>query len=232
MSRDIYTSLSGAIATWTELEVAANNVANSSTTAFKGDKVPFRVAGPSSETMGSIYTMADNTVADFTDGDMMVDNNPFHIALQGRGFFTVTDGTRVLLSRDGSFQLDNERRMVNRQGMTLLGEAGPVTVPNGQAPKITPDGRVYDAENQQINKIVLVDANNVSRVGSNMWTANEPVVPSGALINQGALESSNVDPMRAMVELVEVSRYFEAYQKAMHTSDELDARINRIGARS
>jgi len=122
--------------------------------------------------------------------------------------------------------------MVNRQGMTLLGEAGPVTVPIGQTPKITPDGRVYDNDNQQVNKIVLVDANNVSRVGSNMWTANEPVVPSGALINQGALESSNVDPMRAMVELVEVSRYFEAYQKAMHTSDELDARINRIGARS
>ena len=232
MSRDIYTSLSGAVATWTELEVAANNIANSSTTAFKADRVPFRVAGPNDETMGSIYTMADATVADFTDGDLMVDNNPFHLALQGRGFFTVTDGTRVLLSRDGSFQLDNEGRMVNRQGMTLLGDAGPVAIPAGHTPKIAQDGRVFDGDNQPINRIVLVDVNNVSRVGSNMWTANEPVVPSGAFINQGSLERSNVDPMRAMVELVEVSRYFEAYQKAMQTSDELDSRINRIGGRS
>ena len=46
---------------------------------------------------------------------------------------------------------------------------------------------------------------------------------------QGALESSNVDPIRAMVELIEASRMFEAYQKAMQASDELDEKLNRMG---
>jgi flagellar basal-body rod protein FlgF len=232
MSRDIYTSLSGAVATWTQLEVAANNVANTATTAFKADRVPFRVTGPDSSPLGTIYAVADTTVADFTDGDLMVDNNPFHLALQGKGFFTVTDGTRVLLTRDGSFQMDEERRMVNKQGMALMGEGGPITIPPNQVPKITLDGRVYGEDSRELNRVLLVDANNVARVGGNLWIANEPVVPATALVNQGALERSNVDAMRAMVELVEVSRYFEAYQKAMTTSDELDGRINRLGARS
>ena len=50
-----------------------------------------------------------------------------------------------------------------------------------------------------------------------------------AEVIQGALESSNVDPIRAMVELIEASRMFEAYQKAMQASDELDEKLNRMG---
>jgi flagellar basal-body rod protein FlgG len=55
------------------------------------------------------------------------------------------------------------------------------------------------------------------------------MMESDAQVVQGALETSNVDPIRAMVELVEASRLFEAFQKAMQASDELDQKLIRMG---
>jgi flagellar basal body rod protein FlgG len=66
-------------------------------------------------------------------------------------------------------------------------------------------------------------------MGGTSWRSQGPVFEVARVeVVQGALEASNTDPMRSMTELMEASRYFEAYQKAMQTSDQLDGALNQM----
>lgn len=231
MSRDLYVSLSGAVATWTQLEVTANNVSNSSTTAFKADRVPFQLAGPNAHPLGMVYAQAGDTVADFSDGSVLQDNDPYHLALQGPGFLMVSTGDGQVLTRDGRFHVNDQGLVVNADGMPLLGENGPIEVPPGEVLRIAEDGRVYGNESGELDRLKIVWPEGAKRVGNNNWEATGPLRQGEARVIQGALEGSNVDPMHSMIELTEIGRYFEAYQRAMQTSDELDARLSRLAGR-
>jgi len=231
MSRDIYVSLSGAAATWTQLDIVANNMANSSTVGFKQDKMPFKVDGPSDHVLGEVYAQADSPVADMSDGAMMNDEDPFHFALQGDGFLAVNDGGRTLLTRDGRFFMNDDRILVNSQGMPLMGESGPIEVPLDETLRVTTDGTVYGSESGELDKLKLVGTESAQRLGANLWEPTGQMYQAHPMVVQGALEASNVDVMRTMTELIEVSRYFEAYRKSMQTTDELNARINRLGGK-
>jgi hypothetical protein len=72
-----------------------------------------------------------------------------------------------------------------------------------------------------------VQLGNPQPAGGNIWQGNPTPITSVSVV-QGAVEHSNADPLRSMVELIEASRYFEAQEKVIRTSDEMHARLNRI----
>lgn len=230
MSGDVYAALSGATACWAQLEVTANNAANVSTTGYKAVRLTFSLAGPDEE-HGQVYAQATPVRPDMSDGAIVRDDDPTHLALQGQGFFQVQgpDG-QTLLTRDGRFHLDADGQLVNSSGMLVLGQGGPVTVPPGEGLHITSEGRVFGSTSGELDQLSVV-VGEVLPYGENLWQPTGPMGSSEAEVLQGALEGSNVDPMKAMVELMEASRYFQAYQKAMQTSDEADERMNRSGGR-
>ena len=89
--KDLYVALSGATAAWNQLSTIAQNVANSSTTGFRETRVSFELEGP--EGIGQQYAATGKSAFSEADGAIEMDNVPTHIALQGKGFFALEDGT-------------------------------------------------------------------------------------------------------------------------------------------
>jgi flagellar basal-body rod protein FlgF len=228
MSHDLYTSLSGAAATWAQMEVIANNLANVSTTGFKGQEVSFRAVGPNNDPLGDVLTIPGLQSRNMQDGSVMRDDNPMHFALQGEGFFSVSGGNQGSLTRDGTFTLDRERRLTTVDGDMVMGESGPIEIPEGETIRVDELGVIYGSESGEIDKFRIVTGA-ARQIGQNLWQSTGATMASDARVIQGALESSNVNPVSTMVELMEAGRYFESYQRLMQASDELDNRLNRTG---
>jgi flagellar basal body rod protein FlgG len=103
-------------------------------------------------------------------------------------------------------------------------------VPEGESLRITEDGTVFGSASGELDRL-RVSAGNVRPIGGNLFVSDGATVMGDARVIQGALEASNVDPLAAMTDLIQSSRYIEAFQKAMQASDELDARLNRLGGK-
>ena len=107
------------------------------------------------------------------------------------------------------------------EGGKVLGEAGPIQLELGQRLDVAPDGSIK-VDGDIYDRLRIVDAAELRPQGASQWRADSEIFDSEARIVQGALEGSNADPIQGMTDLIQTSRYFEMYQKAMQTSDEMD----------
>ncbi len=118
--------LSGLDAAAKYLDVIGNNVANSNTVGFKGASIQFNdvfassLSGSGSNTVG-IGASVGAILPNFTQGNLTVTNNPLDIAINGAGFFRVSDNGAITYSRNGQYQLDNKGYIINGQGARLSG---------------------------------------------------------------------------------------------------------------
>ena len=112
MSRDLYASQSGALGAWRSLEQVANNLANADTTAFKAERVAFRVTGPDGHPLGQAYAEATGSTRDERDGAVITDGVATHFALQGKGYFVVGTGEDQVLTRDGGVDTSDSARKI------------------------------------------------------------------------------------------------------------------------
>ena len=115
-----------------------------------------------------------------------------------------------------------------------MGRSGPIQFPQEQLEfSVTNDGRILDEEGFELDQIVIVNGQNLEPLANSRWRAEQVEDVTGTVqIEQGALESSNVDGFRSMIQMIEASRFLETYQKAIHTSDMMDAYINQMTRRS
>ncbi len=230
MSHSIYPALSGAKVVWDQMEMLSNNLANTTSDGFKQHRMAFASERVNPNVLGNSYVKVAETTHDMSDGSLETTGVDTHLALRGKGFFMVQGEDGPILQRAGNFKINSEGMMVNHRGQLLLGEAGPIEIPDRERMVIDKDGVVRADQGGVIDQIKLVDAAAVSPIGKGQWRADGPVIPveDNVQVLQGALEKSNVDPIKGMVELMEASRYFEAYQKTMQTSDELDGKANEM----
>jgi len=230
MSHSIYPALSGAKVVWDQMEMLSNNLANTTSDGFKQHRMALASERINPNVLGNSFVKVAETTHDMSDGSLETTGVDTHLALRGKAFFMVQGEGGPILQRSGNFKINNEGMMVNHRGQLLLGEAGPIEIPDRERMVIDKDGVVRADQGGEIDRIKLVDAALVSPIGQGQWRADGPVIPieDNVQVLQGALEKSNVDPIKGMVELVEASRYFEAYQKTMQTSDELDGKANEM----
>ena len=230
MSTTIYSSLSGAKAAWTEMEMVSNNLANATSDGFKAHRLALTSERVSPDALGNSYVKVAETVSDMSDGTLETTGVETHLALRGRGFFVVQGEEGPVMQRSGNFSIDSEGRLVNQRGQRVMTEAGPLEIPDRERMIIDLDGVVRTDEGGEVGRLRLVNTDEAVPIGHGQWRAEGPMADVNGEIKviQGSLEKSNVDPMRAMVELMEASRYFESYQKAMQTTDELDGKANDI----
>lgn len=221
--KDVYIALSGATAAWDQLSGIANNLANAKTQGFRESRTSFSLAGAGE--MGGMYAATGATTYSNADGALLIDDVATHVALRGDGFFALADGT---YTRDGSFHLDAEGTLVSRDGVPVLGDSGELQVPEGADVSIGPDGTMR-AGKSEVGKLLVVSLGNPNPLGGSRWAGEPGEAPEGTSMVQGAVEGSNADTMRGMIEMIEASRFFEAQQKAIQTSDDTRARLNRIG---
>jgi flagellar basal-body rod protein FlgG len=173
----------------------------------------------------------------FTQGNVINTNNAFDIAIQGRGFFEILlpDGSQAY-TRDGTFQIDADGQMVTSSGYALQPS---VTVPsNAQSVTIGVDGVVSAVlaggpDPVQIGTLQLTDFVNPAGLqprGENLLietVASGPPQPGSPGLNglgtlvQGALETSNVNVVQELVNMIETQRAYEMNSRAISTSDEM-----------
>ncbi len=237
MSHDIYPSLSGAMATWQQVEVIANNLSNTSTAGFKQTRVSFDNVIADPRPLGDGFTRVSTVGVELTDGPLIQTGVETHVALQGDGFFVVqgTNGEEFL-TRDGQFRLNDSRFLVNQRNELVQGDAGPIYVPIDHRIEVDLQGNVTSRRNDgtdvvvsQLGRLRIVTADAVESRGGLHFVAPEGSrdATDFQVIN-GAIEQSNTNPMTAMVDLIQASRYFDIFQKAIQTSDTMDGTIYAV----
>jgi flagellar basal-body rod protein FlgG len=180
----------------------------------------------------------------FTQGNLQQTGNQLDLAVNGQGFFQIQmpDGTTAY-TRDGSFHTDANGALVTSNGFAL---SPSITIPaTAQAVTIGQDGTVTitvpgQAAPQNVGQIQLasfVNPGGLESKGQNLFvetaasgtaSTNGPGTNGLGLLNQGYLETSNVNVVEELVSMIQTQRAYEINSKAIQTSDQMLARLTQI----
>jgi flagellar basal-body rod protein FlgF len=222
------------------MDVAANNLANVATAGFKADTLILEEADTTQahaeDDPRQIRFVRDiGIMHGMEQGPIAMTGNPLDVALEGDGFIMVEGANGPLYTRDGSFSLTGEGRLVTSDGRAVLSSGGaPIVLdPQGETPSIGRDGaiRVAGVEAGRIGVASFAAPGALSKVGDNLWDAHgqAPGEFSGVVL-QGAIEGSNVRPVVELTRLIEISRAYQSAAKIVSGADELRrSAIERLG---
>lgn len=192
--------------------------------------------------LGQVYT-------DYSTGNMKVTDNDTDFAINGNGFFAIAftnkaGETSVKYTRDGAFTVNKDGYLVTKDGDYVLNANGAMTGNPAQENFVRVDpnvklqvnalGQIYQ-NNELADTIGLVDFNNydyIEKYGENLYNLADggQVIASDATIEQGTLETSNVNVVSEMVNMITIQRAYEAGQKVITSIDEtLDTSVNQVG---
>jgi len=186
---------------------------------------------------------------DFQQGSLKETQSDFDIALDGKGFFAVATPWGERYTRNGSFQLGKEGFLETKEGYPVLGENGPIRVKANNF-MIDKDGNVWinaefaddpnlfvSKENNTWAETVLLDTlklvdfdldRYLKKQGSSLYYETDTSGPAFIMdegfrpkVLQGFTESANVEPVREMVQMIEVNRAYEANQKVIQSHDSM-----------
>jgi flagellar basal-body rod protein FlgF len=243
MSGTIYKAGAGAILQQIRLEAYANNLANVNTTGFKADQPVFRFDAPEipSETAGNVprlspYALPMEYVTNFESGPLRQTGGPLDVAIVGEGFFEVQTPDGLRYTRNGGLSINAAGELSTAKGWPVMGQGGAIRV-EGSRVEITEAGQVIvDGSEVGILKVVdFSDRSGLKKAGDSLFKDEGQgagmSAAEGYRVAQGRLESSNVDAIRTMTEIIETLRVFETYQKVIRSADEATAKtVNDVGA--
>lgn len=237
MIEGIYTAAASLSALEKWQATISQNLASSSVAGFKksnfavetNDKLKPQYAPDgvsAARHTGGIPTQ--KTSVNFSPGDIKATGKGTDLAIDGPGFFQIkgADG-KNLYTRDGEFHFNSENTLVTKQGLTVLGDGGEITIDPEKGPlTIARDGTMSQGNNQ-LGKFPVYDfdkTDGLTRVEGGFFeppAGLEPTPLEKVVVTQGAIEASNVAPMAEMVNMIAVSRAYEAAQRAMTSHDDL-----------
>lgn len=195
-------------------EATANNLANVSSEAYKGDRITAQT-GPDGEFPVPVQSL------DLRQGALRDTGRAFDLALEGDGFLVVQTPNGPRLTRGGSYSLDAAGVLVDRQGDAVMGEEGPLAFTSGNV-EIQPDGAVVvDGKRTGRLKLVQVaEPGTLVKEGFGRFIGGGDQSPAANLrVRQGALEDANVDAMNGMIDLLMIQRAWAANIDALKTMD-------------
>lgn len=247
MDHAIYTAMGAASQTLNQQAVTASNLANASTPGFRAQLNAMRavpVEGLSLPTRTLVT--ASTPGADMTPGSMDYTSRPLDVALQQDGWLAVetADGGEGY-TRNGNIQVDSVGQLTI-QGHPVIGDGGPITVPEGSEITIAADGTISalnpgDPPNtvSPVGRLKLVKAagNEVQRGDDGMFRLTQAAQATrGATLQSdpsirvmsGVLEGSNVKPVAAMTDMIASARRFEMQMKVISSVDENAGRANQL----
>ncbi len=237
MDRMLYVAMSGARETLIAQGNASNNLANANTTGFLADFNQFRsmpVFGPGHPTR--VYALDERPETDFDHGTIARTGRDLDVAVKGGGWIAVQsrDGSEAY-TRRGDLQIDANGVLTTGGGLPVIGNSGPVALPPFDAINIGADGTISirpqgapPSELAVIDRIKLVapQFDQMTKGQDGLMRlkdgAEAPAAFEQRLVS-GALESSNVNIVNEMVDMIELSRRFEMQIKLMKTAEQTAA---------
>jgi flagellar basal-body rod protein FlgF len=224
---------SGMRSSMQSFDLLANNIANASTSGYKGDSefhTVFTSEAADADGADAPVTlpMIQRHWTDFSQGLLEPTNNPLDFGLSGKGFFVVKGPAGPLYTRNGNFRMAPDGTLVTSDGYALLDQAGQALKANNPAQpvEVSMDGSVHQ-NGQVLGQVHLVDFKDSSTLfkqGNNYYQnsgGQDPVDAAEAQIYQGKVEASNVNAAHGAVRLVNVMRHFEMMQKAISISNDM-----------
>lgn len=277
MQGGYYNSVGGMVTQINRLDVIANNIANANTTGFKRDDVvigdflrlyeqhkEFLPIDEQTKDAAQFYNRSLNRVPqiveEYTDnkvGGMMITDNTFDFALSRENmYFMVETPEGIRYTRDGSFVLNEQGRLVTKEGYPVLPREyldAPQYIEfiDGFQVEVDSNGNIYtrDLNNEGISEMALManigvvsfeNLKYLKKIGDNLYSypqertdEREALEQSGA-VRQGFLEKSNINVVQEMTGLIETNRLVEAYSKVLKTHmDELNTEaITKLAAKA
>jgi flagellar basal-body rod protein FlgF len=245
MDKALYISMTGASQIMRAQTVHANNMANASTTGFRADLAQARSMQVYGEGMPSrVYSMTENPATDFTHGSLQQTGNSLDVAVNGDGWIAVqaADGSEAY-TRAGDLKVGVFGELMTGNGLPVLGNAGPVVLPQYESLEIGQDGTISVRELGQtadvtaiIDRVKLVNPAAAELIkgadGLMRRRDGSDMLPDASVeLTSGYLENSNVNVVDAMVEMISLTRNYELNVKLMQTleqNSEASARLLQI----
>lgn len=194
------------------------------------------------------FVIVNGTHTKFSTGGFKVTDNPLDMALDGPGFFEIATPQGLRLTRAGSFKISPEGKLVTTEGFAVLSRVpeGEATPPEAREINlrdragnlhVNDAGEVYmgDEKVSQLSVVEFSDLNQIRKVGSSNFENKDPVknppqIATRTSTKQGVLETSNVNPVQEISNLIRANRMFEQDLKAMKTVNEMMSKeVNDIG---
>ena len=240
MDRLIYTSMTGAKHLFNRQAVLANNLANASTPGFRADLVAQRAVPTQGGAPGArIFSLETTTGSDFTPGPMLATGRALDVAVQGSGWIAVQglDGNEAY-TRAGNLQVNVDGTLTLPNGLPVLGDGGPITVPADAKLQIAADGTISakTANSPTVNqvgrlKLVNPEANALTKGLDGLFrTRNgEPAdADPNVRVADGTLEGSNVNVVEAMVGMIAAARQFEMQMKMLAVAEQNEQKAGSL----
>lgn len=241
MDRLIYTAMSGANAAASRQAVLANNLANASTNGFRAELSTYRAVPLQGDGAGT-RVFAVEATAGYMDrpGAAQRTDRGLDIMANGNAWFAVQglDGTEAY-TRNGHLEVATDGTLVSPGGLPILSNGGaPVTVPAGATVSIGHDGTVSA-------KVGTQPANTIGKLKLATPNADDPLKRSAdglfrsrsgdplpnddtAKLQAGVLEGSNVNPIEAMVGMIQTARQFETQMRLLQTAESNDRSAGQL----
>jgi flagellar basal-body rod protein FlgF len=241
MDNTMYVGLSKQILLQRELDIVANNLANVDTTGFKVEEMvdatdPASPAMSVGVTQPVQFAVANGVARDFTQGGLTQTNAPLDLAISGSGFFQVQTASGPRFTRDGRFATNAQSQLVTQNGDPVLDASGsPISInPQGSPPVIGRDGTITQTVAGQtgaqvVGKVGVVtfpDLSALSKQGDGLYslTTNQAPQPAtGAVIQQGMLEGSNVQPIIQITDMIRINRAYEMVSQLLTSTADLSS---------
>ena len=243
MDRLIYTAMTGAKHTLGQQAAVSHNLANATTTGFRAEVHRLRAVDvQSSAPLATRAFVVDaSAYSDYSQGALQETGRPFDAAIQGKGWFAVQlpDGTEAY-TRNGSFETSANGVLQTPNGLSVVGDGGPITIPPDNEVLIGADGSVSalpttGAQNtvNVIGQLKLVNPpeQDLVRGADGLFRLREggqaPADPEVRAIG-GYLEGSNVNVVEQMVNMISLARQFEMQTRMLTTAEQDDRAATQI----
>ncbi|MBQ1687988.1 MAG: flagellar hook-basal body protein [Lachnospiraceae bacterium] len=254
MVRGLYTTYTGMVNEQKRLDVISNNLANADTVGYKTERVASQAfddmlaikirdssVGYQDQAIGSMSlgVKIGEVYTDYGQGAYVETGNTFDLAIDGAGFFTMRCPTKsgdnvTRYTRNGNFKMTMDGYVVDANGNHLQGSNGDIQVPVDATISINKSGQIF-ANDEYVDTVTLTDFEDydyIKKYGDNLYQTVDGATTKTATggIDQGYTEQSNVNVVSEMVDMITVTRAYEAGQKTMQTIDTmLEASCNEIG---
>jgi flagellar basal-body rod protein FlgF len=229
MLNSLFITLSGKYVIERKMEAISNNLANASTAGYKAVRPVFKMLTTDTQTPSDV-TLPHTAINDldthiyFSEAPIIETGNSLDVTIQGSGFFVVSGKDGNIYTRNGQFALDQNKRLVTLDGKAVMGQNGEITL-DGKDIRIGDDGSIY-VDGQQAGQLKIVDfadKTTLRNLGRSSFVNMDPAAaentPDKVTVKQGYYETSNVNVVAEMVDMMSAVRAYESYGKvdqAMH----------------
>lgn len=240
-------------------QLAFRSVMSSAVTAAMKEEIPHKPYTDKDfhrlDGADKAYVAVDGSFTDFAQGRAKVTGSPLDVALEGNGFLEVLSPQGVRFTRQGSLRINQEGSLVTMDGFPVLNPGGQEAEGGQPVPReellarairlnpaqggkvtITSDGKIFQGQQEaaQLSVVEFVDPRLLQKEGNSLFrnetAANRSGIPSTTAVKQGMLETSNVNAVAEMTELLKATRLFEANEKIVRNYGDLESRaVNDLG---